>query len=236
MNNKNDEISLQCFIFRVDYEIDFSLLDKRGQIASELKKSGLFDEIRFSTKESVQCKKNKPHCTLTVTPTNINGKFEESLLNIDDKTRILKIVNKLYNNLKLSTDKIKRIGARFYFIKEEKDFSTANKKYLKLYSNDFISTITVDSLKNDEIKDTGLALRIEKDDFKCRIFTGPLNLDEYKRIFDFPKLVKYETSSHVDFDYYLSEYAYNDMHLEKFVKNAFEKATEISNNIFDILG
>lgn len=231
--NPIKDISLQCVIFRIDFETDFLIIDKKGYIASEMRTSALFDEIKFAVNGlSVSCIKRDPYSVISFAPNNINGRFEGSFLHIENLNKILKLVNDMFKNLKLLTKNIKRFGVRYFFLMEEKDFSVANNKYLTLFSDKFISSLKNNSQKIDNIFDTALSVKYEKNNYKCRIFTGPLDTNEYKMVFEMPQLVDSENSSHIDFDYYVSEYNFNNLRVDKFIEDSYKEALNVSKSIF----
>ena len=82
-------------------------------------------------------------------------------------------------------------------------------------------------VQSEEIFDSYLAMRFSKKKFKMRIGTGPLQPDEKRKIFEAPDVIDMENAILLDLDYYVSEYGYKDLHLEKLVSEAYKESLGI---------
>jgi len=190
------EIFLQCLIFRIDFESDFNIVDKRGYIAAKMKESELYDIVALTSDGfAVKCGKDKPYIRISFFPSNINGRFEKASLDIKEVTKFLKFVNQIFRDLSIPTRNIKRFGSRFFFIREEKDFYTTNKNFLSFFSDKFFSITSKNSIPAKKISDSAFSITYSKENISCNIQTGPIKKDQYAKFFESPKLIEVENGS-----------------------------------------
>lgn len=232
----SNEMVLQCMIFRIDFERDFTLLDKRGFVATEMDKSKLFDEIRLSADGlSVGCAKSEPYTVINFFPDNVNGRFEKPSLSIEEISQALKFTSRLFNSVQIKTANIKRAGVRFFFLREEEKFEQANEKSLLFFSEKLLSLIEEKSKSSESsvISDSLYSMVFSSGGHSVRLAGGPVKRDEYRKFFEKPALTEIENACMVDIDYFVTQYDYKEMHLIKFVEEGLKEASRIAKSVFE---
>ncbi len=219
------------YLVEVRFVPNSKVLDKRGDIASQVSLSTDFDHWNIGTNKIsfTNSKKEKIYSAFGFKNLGVLSKYpndQETFLN--ETKSFIKTCWNFYD----SSQTI-RIGVKTKYLIEidsfKKAFDAYRKKFLHINDKDIANF-------GGDLIDVGFPLNFADGENFFNVTTGPMQKKEFEQFIDVPEDV-FDSGIYIDVDYFTTEISPNirQKDLFEFIEKAVGKAETVSENIINLL-